>query len=120
MLGAGSCAWPPTPQFRPRSVADIMGDGAVRRTELLGALGAWYLSTKRQPTPAMQVRAGRGVGDKAASSCPRMEGTLSFHTERLQDIFTESVGQQVTVWNLCCPLRLFRDFQAKTIPGSGA
>ena len=69
-----------------------MGDGVVRRTELLGALGAWYLSTKRQPTPAMQVRAGRGVGDKAASSCPRMEGTLSFHTERLKDIFIESVA----------------------------
>ena len=66
VLGAGSCAWPPTPQFRPRSVADVMGDGVVRRTELHGALGAWYLNTERQPTPPMQVRAGRCVGDKLA------------------------------------------------------
>mmetsp|Transcript_68424 Transcript_68424/g.143015 ORF Transcript_68424/g.143015 Transcript_68424/m.143015 type:complete len:485 (-) Transcript_68424:128-1582(-) len=36
-------------------VADILSDGKIGRYELHGALGAWYVSVGREPTPAMSL-----------------------------------------------------------------
>lgn len=35
--------------------ADVMGDGSIGRYELLGAVGIWFISVGRKPTPQMLV-----------------------------------------------------------------
>jgi len=35
--------------------ADVLGDGVINKEELLGAVGAWYVSVGREPTPSMSI-----------------------------------------------------------------
>lgn len=51
-------------------MADVLGDGRLGRYEFLGAVGSWYISVGRKPTPAMSL--AFAANNRSGSSCHQL------------------------------------------------